>query len=106
MGGPNGQVVSIKRTADGRKQRTRKIVDENREKYRAENASLLNTSTDSKGASFEILMNHAIAPVRKEKLSLTNKARREASGKKFVEKGGAPEKGGRGEQGRRFWRSR
>ena len=33
VGGPNGQIVSIKRAADGRRQRNRKIIDEEREKY-------------------------------------------------------------------------
>ena len=31
-GGPNGQIVSVKRTADGRRQRDRKIIGEKREK--------------------------------------------------------------------------
>ena len=35
-----------------------------------------------------ILKNHANAPIRKEKLSPTSKARREASRNEFVEKGG------------------
>ena len=30
--GPNGQVVSVKRAADGRRQRSWKIIDEKREK--------------------------------------------------------------------------
>ena len=38
-GGPNGQIVSVKRTADGRRQRGRKIINEEREKYRAKNGS-------------------------------------------------------------------
>ena len=29
-GGPNGQIVSVKRAADGRRQRGRKIIDEKR----------------------------------------------------------------------------
>ena len=32
-GGPNGQIVSVKRAADGRRQRKKKIIDEEREKY-------------------------------------------------------------------------
>ena len=35
-----------------------------------------------------ILINHASAPIRKKKLSLTSKARREASRNKFMEKSG------------------
>ena len=35
-----------------------------------------------------ILMDHVSAPIRKERLSPTSKARREASRNKFVEKGG------------------
>ena len=75
-GGPNGQIVSIKRAADGRRQRSREIIDEEREKYRAKNGSLRNTSTDSKGTTFVILINHASAPIRMERLSPTSKTRR------------------------------
>ena len=64
--GPNGQIVSIKRAADRRRQRCRKIINEEREKYRAKNRSLWNTSTDSKRATFVILKNHTSAPIRKE----------------------------------------
>ena len=84
-GRTNGQIVSVKRAADGRRQRSRKIINEEREKYWAKNGSLQNTSTDSKGATFGILINHASAPIRKERLSPTSKARREASRNQFVE---------------------
>ena len=47
----NGQIVSIKRAPGGRRQRSRKIIDKKREKYRAKNGSLWNTSTDSKGTN-------------------------------------------------------
>ena len=49
-----------------------------REKYRAKNGSLRNTSTNSKGVTFVILKSYASVPVRKERLSPTSKARREA----------------------------
>ena len=75
-GGPNDQIVSVKRAADGRKQRSRKIIYEEREKYRAKNGSLRNTSTDSKGAAFVILKNHTSAPIRKERLSPTSKSKK------------------------------
>ena len=39
-----------------------------------------------------ILINHTSAPVRKERLSPTSKARREASRNWFVEKGGMPDR--------------
>ena len=78
-GGPNGQIVSVKRAADGRRQRSRKIIYEEREKYRAKNGSLRNTSTHSKGTTFVILIDHRSTPIRKERLSPTSKARREAS---------------------------
>ena len=91
-GGPNGQIVSVKRTADGRRQRDRKIINKEREKYRAKNGSLRNTSTDSKGITFVILINHRSAPIRKERLSPTSKARREASRNQFVEKGWMPDR--------------
>ena len=66
------------------------IINEKREKDSAKNGTLRNTSLDSKGTTFVILINHASAPVRKKKLSPTSKARREASRKEFVEKGGMP----------------
>ena len=90
--GPNGQNVSIKKAADGRRQRRQKIIDEEREKYRAKNGSLRNTSTDSKETTFVILINHTSAPIRKKRLSPTNKARSEASQNQFVEKSGMPDK--------------
>ena len=91
--GPTGRrTKSIKRAADSRRQRSRKIIDEDREKYRAKNGLLWNISTDSKGAAFVILINHASAPIRKERLSPTSKVRREASRNEFVEKGGMPDR--------------
>ena len=63
-GRPNGQLVSIKRAADGRRQRPRKMIDEEREKYRAKKGGFLgNTSTNSNGATFVILINHASGPI-------------------------------------------
>ena len=35
--GPNVKIVGVKRAADGRRQRSRKVNDEKREKYRAKN---------------------------------------------------------------------
>ena len=84
--------VSVKRAADGRRKRGRKIINEEREKYRAKNGSLRNTSTDSKGTTFVILINHTSAPIRKKRLSPSSKARREASRNEFVEKGGMPDR--------------
>ena len=84
---PNGQIVS-----NGRSQRSRKIIDEEREKYRAKNGSLQNASTDSKGMIFVILINHASTPFRKERLSPTSKARREASRNEFMEKNRVPDR--------------
>ena len=63
-----------------------------REKYRAKNGSLRNTSTDSKGTTFVILINQASGPFRKERLSPTSKARREASRNEFVEKSEVPDR--------------
>ena len=91
-GGPNGQTASAKRTADGRRQRSRKTTDEEGEKHRAKNGSPRNTPTDSKGTAPVILKNHRSAPVRKERPSPTSKARREASRNKPVEKGGTPDR--------------
>ena len=90
--GPNGQIVSIKRAADERRQRSRKIIDQKREKYRVQNGSLWNTSTESKGTTFVILKNHTSAPIRKERLSPTSKARREASRNELVQNGGMPDR--------------
>ena len=84
--------LALKRTADGGRQRSREIIDKQREKYRAKNGSLRNTSTDSKGTTFVILINNASAPIRKEILSPTSKARREASRNEFMEKGGMPDR--------------
>ena len=39
-----------------------------------------------------ILINHASAPIRKERLSPMSKARREASQNEFMEKGGVPDR--------------
>ena len=89
-GGPNGQIVSVKRAADGRRQRSRKIINEKREKYRAKNGSSQNTSTDLKETTFVILKNHRSAPVRKERSCPTSKARRKANRNNFVVKGGMP----------------
>ena len=90
-GGPNGQIVSIKRTADER-HKSQKIIDEEREKYRAKNESLRNTSTNSKGTTLVILINHASVPITKERWSSTSKAKKEASRKELVEKGGMPDR--------------
>ena len=50
------------------------------------------TSTDSKGTTFVIFKDHRSASIRKERLSPTSKARREASRNKFVVKGGMPDR--------------
>ena len=90
-GRPNGQIVSVKIAADGRRQRGRKIIDD-REKYRAKNGFLRNTSTDTKGTTFVILINHASTAIGKERLSPTSKARRQASRNEFMAKSGMPDK--------------
>ena len=43
---------------------------------------------DSKGTAFVILINHASAPVRKERLSPTSKPRREASRNELMKRAG------------------
>ena len=48
--------------------------------------------TDSKGTTYVILKDHASAPVRKERLSPTSKAKREASRNEFVVKSGMPDR--------------
>ena len=47
---------------------------------------------DSKGMAFVILKDHRSVPIRKEILSPSSKARREASRNKFVEKGRMPDR--------------
>ena len=42
--------------------------------------------------TFVILINHTSVPIRKERLSPTSKARREASQNKLVEKGRMPDR--------------
>ena len=88
-GGPNGQILSVKRAADERKHRSRKIIDEEREKHRGKNEFLQNIS---KGTTFVTLKDHASAPIRKESLSPTSKGRREASRNEFMEKCGVPDR--------------
>ena len=88
VGGPSDQVISIKKIAPERRQKSRKIINEKRENNRAKNGILWNNSTDSKGATFVILKNNTKALVRKERLSPTSKARKETSRNKFMEKGG------------------
>ena len=52
-GKPNGQIVSVKRVADRRRRRNKEFINKEREKCRAKNGSLRNTSTDySKGTTF------------------------------------------------------
>ena len=53
-GGPNGQTARAKRASVGRKQRSRKITDEKREKLRAKNKSPQNTPTRPKGTSLRL----------------------------------------------------
>ena len=46
-GGVDDQVIRIKKAADGRRQRSRKIIDEKRAKNRAKNGSLEDNFMDS-----------------------------------------------------------
>ena len=65
------------------------IAGKKRENNRAKNGSLRNTS---KAAAYMILKNHASAPFRKERLSVLNKASREASRTKLGEESAKPNK--------------
>ena len=47
---------------------------------------------NSKGLAFVILINHASAPIRKDRLSPTGKAERETSRNEFMEKGWVPDR--------------
>ena len=72
--------------------RSREIIDEKREKYRAKNGSLRNTSTDSKEAIFVILKSHISAFIKNKRLNATSKLRLEISQNKFVKKDGVPDR--------------
>ena len=78
-GGPNGQVVSVKTAADGRSQKSRKMIDKKREKEQGQEHILVEHLDGLEKNDFVILINHASAPIRRERLSSTSKARREAS---------------------------
>ena len=86
-GGPNGQIVSIKRAADGKRQRGQKIINKEREKYRAKNGSLRNTSMDSKGTTFVILKDHRSAPIRKGKIESNEQSKERGQPKSVCGKG-------------------
>ena len=85
-GEPNCQVISIKRAATERRQRSRKIIDENKEKYTVKNRSLQKTLPDLNKLTFLILKNHASAPTKKVRLSPVSKACQN----KFVKNGKMP----------------
>ena len=86
-GGPNGQIVSVKTAADGRRQRGQKIIDEEREKYRAKNGSLRNTSTDSKkNDSCDFEKPHRRAS-QKEKIESNEQSKEEGQPKSVCGKG-------------------
>ena len=61
------------------------IIDEKREKNKANNRSLQDISKDSNELIFLILKNQVNSSVRKKRLSPSNKARKEASRNKFVQ---------------------
>ena len=90
--GKEDRIVSIKRTAEGRRQTSREITDKKREKYSAKNGFLQNTSTDSNEATLVILKNNASVPTKQERLSSTSKARKGANRHECVEKGGMPDR--------------
>ena len=63
-----------------------------KKKSRTKNESLRNNSADWKEESCLILINYACALTRKERMSPTSKARREASRNKFVKKDSVPDR--------------
>ena len=75
-GEPNGQIVSIKRATDGRRQRGLKIINEERKKDSAKNGTLRNTSMDSKGAAFVTLKNHASRTCQKGKIESNEQSKK------------------------------
>ena len=86
---PNNQIVSVKKAADGRTQRSRKIIDEER-KVHGQEQIFVEHLNRLEGVAFVILMNHASSPARKGRLSSTSKAKKKASHNKLFEKGGMP----------------
>ena len=64
----------------------------NREMLRAKKGSSRNTLTNSKRTNFEIFIDHASAPIRKERLSPKSKAKREANQNELMKKGGMPDR--------------
>ena len=77
-GVPNGQSISVKIAADRRSQRSSKIIDEKREKYRAKNGSLRNASTDSNGTTFVNLINQRKRANQKGKIESNEQGKKEA----------------------------
>ena len=87
-GEPNGQVVSIKRAADGRRQRSREIIDEER-KIQGQERILGEHLERTDFCDFE---NPRKRAYHKGKIESTSKARKEASRNKSAKKGGVPDR--------------
>ena len=90
-GGPNSLIVSGKKAADVRRQRSRKIIGEER-KVLGQEQIFVEHLNRLEGVAFVILINHASSPARKGRLSSTNKAKKKASHNKLFEKGGMPDR--------------
>ena len=75
-GGSNGQVISINRAADGRRQRNRKIIDKKR-KVQGQERILAEHLDGLKRSDFCDFENHPSASIKTKNLSPTSKARRE-----------------------------
>ena len=88
--GPECQVVSRRGTADRSTRDVERLLMRREKKHYQE--QILVEHLHSKGATYVILMNHASVPVRKKRLSPSNKARPKANRNKFAEESGMPDR--------------
>ena len=86
-GGPNDQIVSVKRTADGRSQRSRKIIDEEREKYRAKKRILAEHLDGLERNDFCDFDGPSKRTYQKGKIKSNEQSKEKGQPKSFCEKG-------------------
>lgn len=91
-GGPDGHIISIKRTADRRRKRERQVINKEREKDRTKDGSLGDTTADSKRSTPVTINRNTGTAIREEGLSPPHKAGRKARQKKFIEQSRVPDR--------------
>ena len=74
--GPNSQIFSVKRAANERRQRSREIIEEEREKSTGQRTDFCKTPQRTQEERLVTLINHTSVPIRKERLSPMSKVRR------------------------------